>query len=117
MSREKRDKLYVRYSKREEDIEIHYPNKWDGGLAHSVFATPRRHLSGFDPSFIDELKKRGYDITTLKFQISKRKGYYCEMCDEREATKKAIDIDNIKLNICEPCLEADVMIKELTDGL
>lgn len=28
----------------------------------------------FDDSFIDELKARGYDITTLKFSIEKLKG-------------------------------------------
>ena len=47
-------------------------------LLHSVLSCPRMvpDLSSssrfsFDPSLIDELKSRGYDLTTLKFSIRK----------------------------------------------
>lgn len=54
----------------------------DSRLLHNVFATKRQRITFgderdkkglvvFDPSFIDELKSRGYDIKTLKFSIQK----------------------------------------------
>lgn len=46
----------------------------DSRLLLNVFGG-KRFLPGsfdFDDSFIDELKKRGYDITTIKFSIQKK---------------------------------------------
>lgn len=48
----------------------------DARLLHYVIGSPRANpytkpLS-FDPSMLDELVHRGYDLTTLKFSIQKR---------------------------------------------
>lgn len=69
--------LRVRWSEKERDLTIHYPAKPDGHLAYAVICAHRmfydyqagRHE--FDPSFADELKARGYDITTLRFSIQR----------------------------------------------
>ncbi len=55
-------------------------SKADSHLLHNVL-TGRRLRIGFigeeqhviDPSFMEELETRGYDITTLKFSISKKR--------------------------------------------
>lgn len=56
----------------------------DRSLMNSMFCGKRvRHVYGeeartsfggtvFDDSFVDELKARGYDLTTLKFSIQKK---------------------------------------------
>lgn len=52
----------------------------DSHLLHGVLATKRwRSMyapgeSPFDPSFLEELHARGYDLTTLRFSINKRGG-------------------------------------------
>lgn len=60
--------------------------KRDGALLHYMFSGKRqRHIHdpeerkknggypiAFDPSFIEELEARGYDLTTLKFSIQKK---------------------------------------------
>lgn len=63
-------KLTVRWSKRERDFMFNAPRKVDGMLAHDVLCCPRlavddRWLS----SFVEELKRRGYDVTTLRFSV------------------------------------------------
>jgi hypothetical protein len=73
--------LRMRWSKREINIVYKYPGQAaDAHLLHYHLATPRPHLNlgdpggfpiAFDPSLIEELKARGYDITTLKFEIKK----------------------------------------------
>lgn len=70
-------KLTVKWSKREKDLLINWPgHKADGHLICGVFSTKKVE---FDPiknrhetqlSVIEELEKRGYDITTLKFEVS-----------------------------------------------
>lgn len=56
------NKLRARWDKTERDITVYYPNKWDGNLLLS-------HITQLRP----ELEKRGYDITTLKFEITRKK--------------------------------------------
>ena len=52
--------------------------KRDANLLHSVFACRQPNLfayplfSKMEKSFIEELDARGYDLTTLKFSISKK---------------------------------------------
>jgi hypothetical protein len=44
----------------------------DARLLDNIFDSPRVLASGdYLPSLYDELKARGYDITTLKFSIQK----------------------------------------------
>ena len=53
-------------------------DRTDQRLLHNVLASPRMvpdlhsplHFT-FDPSFIDQLKSRGYDVTTLRLSIRK----------------------------------------------
>jgi hypothetical protein len=80
------DKLVVFWSKRERDFMFRYPRSWDGGYAHTVFCSERPRVvwgdelkanGGFpiawDPSFVKELEARGYDTTTLRFEVQRRK--------------------------------------------
>ena len=54
-------KLRATWSKREQDVMIHFPRKCDG-----------HYLSGvFDKQFIQEMRQRGYDLTTLRFSIER----------------------------------------------
>ena len=58
------DKLRATWSKREQDVMIHFPRKCDG-----------HYLSGvFDKRFIQEMQQRGYDLTTLRFSIEQQSG-------------------------------------------
>ena len=49
----------------------------DGALLNDVFTSVRYQCSFFNdkplPSFVDELTSRGYDITTLRFSIQKKR--------------------------------------------
>jgi hypothetical protein len=68
--------LWVEWSKREADVLCHFPNKPDGGfvLHHFCNELPVTDWKGgykMQKAFIEELKARGYDITTLKFSIDK----------------------------------------------
>lgn len=64
-------KLKYRWSKREKDFQSIYPgHKWDAGYIMSVFSDTVR----------DELKKRGYDLSTIKFEISRSENYPSELC-------------------------------------
>lgn len=69
------NKLTAKWSKRERDIIFHYPSKPDGHLLYIVLCCERQ-TSGFDgavfsPSLVEELKRRGYDITTLRFEVTR----------------------------------------------
>lgn len=64
-------KVYrVRWSKREKDVSVSWPavpnGKSNGGfiLGHLCMAETM-----FGPTFIEELKARGFDVTTLKMSI------------------------------------------------
>jgi hypothetical protein len=75
-------KLIVRWDKRQNDHVVSFPRKCDGHLAYGMFFTPRmkqdfdgKGFNGvnFDPSYAKELEARGYDLTTLRFEISPKK--------------------------------------------
>lgn len=73
----KTPKLVAQYGKLdgETDIIISWgPGipKCDASLLYNAICTERRLWDGtYDKSLIDELKERGYDISTLRFTISK----------------------------------------------
>lgn len=73
--RRKEDTLYAYWSKRENDVMLCYPDhKWNGHYLSTVLTGPRYGYDGKqEPSFIDELDKRGFDVTTLRFSIKKKK--------------------------------------------
>ena len=62
------DKLRAYWSKKENDLMLHWPagvsTNCDGSYLSCVFSKEVR----------DELERRGYDLTTLKFSIEPVKG-------------------------------------------
>lgn len=62
------DKLRATWSKRERDVMLHFP------LGSST-QSDGHWLSGIlNTKFTDELERRGYDVTTLKFSIEPQQG-------------------------------------------
>ncbi len=57
------NKLKARYSKREKDLLIEHPLGFNTGSDGHMLYDFLRQLKG-------ELEDRGYDITTLKFEVS-----------------------------------------------
>lgn len=79
--RTRENTLWVVWSKKEKDLLFHHPDfKANAALLNYYLCSPRlvRDYSGdgrgfsFDPSLVEELEKRGYDITTLRFSIMKK---------------------------------------------
>lgn len=67
----KYDKLRIRWSKREQDIQYIYPRRCDGSYLHYALS----HLAKYDgKNFFEELEARGYDLKTIEFSIEQRKG-------------------------------------------
>lgn len=54
----------IQYSKKEKDFLIHYENDYSSNAAYI-----NDHI--LNKEFVDELKNRGYDVSTLKFSIKK----------------------------------------------
>ena len=71
-------RLSARWSKRECDILYSWGSgvsKADAALLHHTL-TSKHHMPMDDtwaPGFIEELEARGYDLTTLRFSIDKKK--------------------------------------------
>lgn len=66
-------RLLLRWSKRQRDHVVDYPKyKTDLYLLFWVFFM--HHCCGTDEklTFVEDLEKRGYDLTTLRFQIDKK---------------------------------------------
>ena len=59
------DTLSARWSKREQDIVFNYPRKCDGSFLFGMLCHDWRG----EPSMVEELKRRGYDIETLRFSV------------------------------------------------
>lgn len=68
---EKPEVLKARWSKRENDVLIDFPNKPDGGFLQGWLVHARDRIYP-DKSFLKLLEERGYDLTTLKFSIKKK---------------------------------------------
>lgn len=75
-----KDKLSLIWDKRQKDFVIKYPRKCDGGfvLSHLLRDIPRysieKEMNQDFPyrewsNFKEDLEKRGYDLTTLRFSI------------------------------------------------
>lgn len=76
------DTLFVRWDNKEQDFKVWFPNKCDGGFILGVFCNGNRCPKCWervDPcgasceNVIDELEKRGYDPTTIRFSIKKKR--------------------------------------------
>lgn len=62
------EKLRANWSRREHDVMLHFP------VGFST-KTDAHYLSGvFGKEFIAEMTARGYDMTTMRFEISPRRG-------------------------------------------
>ena len=75
--------LKIRWSKKERDLMIHYPDKCDGALIQHIICGNILQWGGIDGkekgwlnfesfNLLEELDKRGYNIKTLKFEIQKK---------------------------------------------
>jgi hypothetical protein len=60
--------LRVWWSKRERDFVIDYPSRPDGHLMHAFMS--REFL---DKTMEEHLRERGYDVTTLRISVRKKK--------------------------------------------
>lgn len=81
MAIDKENTLYIRWSKKENDVTYCYPSSPDGRLLHYYMGSPKMTVDtspdnpyGYTwlPSLLEELEKRGYDLKTLKFSIKKK---------------------------------------------
>lgn len=79
--------LSISWSRREQDFVIKFPAKVHGNVAHSVFFNSRvrsdfKQVFGvaYEPSFVDQLRALGYDMTTMKFRVERLP----EACGEDE---------------------------------
>ena len=77
--------LKMGWSKREQDVMYAWggdgADKSDASLLHAVLTVPLKY---FDKTFQEELIERGYDITTVKFSIQKKR-LTKRAADERES--------------------------------
>lgn len=75
--------LKIKWSKREKDFLIYYPSKPDGSLIQHYILGNILQWGGIDGmskggfnyesfNLKEELERRGYDLTTLKFEIKKK---------------------------------------------
>lgn len=81
----KRNVLSVRWSKRQNGFIINFPRSCDGSLICSVLLSDRlmyrlpvlsdkKYPFNYEKENLkEELEKRGYDLTTLKFSIELKK--------------------------------------------
>lgn len=83
--RVKPGELAVYYAKlrgQDPDVILHNESparRADAHYMHSVLNTPRfDHRGNPEPSVIEELQSRGYDITTLDFSIHRVKEVPCQ---------------------------------------
>jgi len=66
----------MRWCKSEKDLKYWYPKKCDGHFLNGVFNNPRERKDPFtdnyivEKSIIEELVSRGYDIESVRFEIT-----------------------------------------------
>lgn len=82
MARHNERKLSLIYDKREKDFVVKYPRRCDGALIMNTLVNDRMIwcvTSEDNPrnwvmeNISEELEKRGYDLTTIKFSIELKK--------------------------------------------
>jgi hypothetical protein len=84
MSNYREDKLTLSYNKRQKDFIIAYPRRCDGALILNTIIGDILKWGGIvsnhkEPynfevfNLKEELERRGYDLTTLKFSIELKK--------------------------------------------
>lgn len=83
MPRIKPNKIYLHYNKRQKDFIVYYPRKCDGNLIlnhilgdilrFDLIKWSKGKIPYTSENFKEELERRGYDLTTLKFSIELKK--------------------------------------------
>ncbi len=79
--------LKIKWSKKENDFMIYYPRRCDGHLIQAHLLGDVLRWGGIDGiekgwknyipfNLIEELKTRGYDLTTFKFEIKLKEDEY-----------------------------------------
>lgn len=124
-------KLQVKWNKKENDFVIHYPRKADGGFIHTYLLSKRlitsltsnqmdkqnknyqfhdhaswnKNISLYNFNWIKDLEERGYDLTTLKFEITISKDqlqeHFSHLWDELTEKQKK---DVIRLGFKKPLM-------------
>lgn len=67
--------LKARWSKKQKDIIYSFPRKCDGAYLNRIFTQKNENDFINNPplvlptSLYEELERRGYDLTTLKFEV------------------------------------------------
>ncbi len=65
------NKLRVYWSKAEDDVMFYSPKrKVDGALLHHYFCYVKYDTGGGETTLVDELERRGFDLSTLRFSIA-----------------------------------------------
>lgn len=75
MSIVRKDRLLVRWSRKENDFLINYPDKPDGHFIYGLIAqgSVRYEVLSSGKTLMEELEERGYDIKTLRIQVDRKK--------------------------------------------
>lgn len=68
MKLKENDKLHAYWSKREKDLMLYYP------LGTQTTSDARVLAEHLNKTLTDELDRRGYDVTTLRFSIEPKAG-------------------------------------------
>ena len=68
------EKLIARWDKRQRDYIAVYPTKRDGNLILHALFDKKHGPDGYftRPSLAEQLEARGYDLTTLRFECSRK---------------------------------------------
>lgn len=66
----KKNKLICKWSKAINNFNFIYPDTADGKFLSGFFKLRIREAKN---NFFEELEEKGYDLTTLKFEIEKKK--------------------------------------------
>lgn len=65
------NKLRVYWSKKEQDVMYWHPKRVvDSRLLHHYFCHVKYDTGGGETTLVEELERRGFDITTLRFSIA-----------------------------------------------
>jgi len=67
----RKDRLLARWSRKEKDFLIAFPDGPDGHFLYGLLSRHEKLSSG--RTFLEELELRGYDITTLRIQVDRKK--------------------------------------------
>jgi len=69
-----KNKLRVYWSEKEKDVMFYHPKqRVDGHLLNHYFSYVKYDTGGGETTFVEELERRGFDISTIRFSIAYKK--------------------------------------------